>query len=92
MTKRDKSSKSTAKGDFDPSMKSLIRIMKFMSENKCEGKTSLSLGTNMNYNRLSKHIDWLEKRRLVESIVKDGRINIVLTREGRKFASAILTC
>ena len=75
--------------DFDPSMKTLLRIMKAMTKNGAEGKTQLSLDTNLNYARLVKHIVWLEKKGLVESIIEDNKINVALTTRGRKFASMI---
>jgi predicted transcriptional regulator len=75
---------------FEPSMKSLMRIMKAMTANGSEGKTQLSLDTNLNYARLTKHIAWLEKKGFVESTIEDGKINVVLTTYGRKFASTIL--
>jgi len=75
--------------DFDPSMKSLMRIMKFMTESGAEGKTQLSLHTNLNYARLAKHVVWLEKKGLVESTIEDNKINVILTKSGREFASTI---
>ena len=72
-----------------PSMKILIRIVESMIKNGSEGKTSLSLGTNLNYARLAKHIVWLEKKGLVESIIEDSKINVGLTEKGRLFASTI---
>lgn len=63
--------------------------MKTMTENGSAGKTRLSLDTNLNYSRLSKHVKWLEKKGLVESIVKDGKVKIALTRNGRTFASIL---
>ena len=74
---------------FEPSMKILIRIVESMIRNGAEGKTSLSLGTNLNYARLAKHIAWLEKKGLVESIIEDAKINVGLTQKGRIFASTI---
>ena len=70
-------------------MKVLSRIMKSMTENGSEGKTQLSLDTNVNYARLAKHIVWMEKIGLVESKIKDNKINVVLTKTGREFASII---
>jgi predicted transcriptional regulator len=75
--------------DFEPSMKSLLRITKSMTENFSEGKTQLSLDTNLNYARLAKHIAWLEKKGFVESKIEDGKINVALTIRGREFASII---
>ncbi len=74
---------------FEPSMKTLSRIMKFITENGSEGKTQLSLHTNLNYTRLAKHIVWLEKKGFVESKIEDNKINVVLTKSGREFASMI---
>jgi len=75
--------------DFEPSMKTLSRIVKTMTENGSEGKTQLSLDTNLNYARLAKHIVWLEKKGLVESKITDNKINVALTTSGRVFASTI---
>ena len=75
--------------DFDPSMKSLMRIMKAMTENGAKGKTQLSLHTNLNYARLAKHVVWLEKKGFVESAIEDNKVNVVLTKSGREFASMI---
>ena len=50
---------------FDPSMKTLIRIVKFMTENSSGGKTQLALDTKLNYARLAKHLVWMEKRALL---------------------------
>ncbi len=75
---------------FEPSMKILIRITESMLERGSEGKTSLSLGTNLNYARLAKHIVWLEKKGLVKSTIENSKINVGLTEKGRLFASTIL--
>ena len=75
--------------DFDPSMKTLSRIVKSMTENSAGGKTQLSLDTNLNYTRLAKHIVWLEKKGLVESTIDKTKINVGLTAKGRIFASTL---
>ena len=74
---------------FEPSMKTLSRILKTMINNGPEAKTSLSLDTNLNYARLAKHIVWLEKKGLVESTIDKSKINVGLTDKGRIFASTI---
>jgi len=75
--------------DFEPSMKTLSRIFKTMTDNGPEAKTSLSLDTNLNYAMLAKHIVWLEKKGLVESTIDRSKINVGLTAKGRVFASTI---
>jgi len=74
---------------FEPSMKMLSRIIKFMTEKGSEGKTQLSLDANLNYARLAKHIVWLEKKGLAKSTIEDNKINVALTTNGREFASMI---
>jgi len=74
---------------FEPSMKTLLRILKTMTEKGPGAKTSLSLETNLNYTRLAKHIVWLEKKGLVESTIDKSKINVGLTEKGRIFASTI---
>ena len=74
---------------FEPSIKTLSRILKTMVENGPEAKTSLSRYTNLNYARLAKHIVWLEKKGLVESIIDKTKINVGLTEKGRVFASTL---
>jgi predicted transcriptional regulator len=74
---------------FDPSMKTLMRIVKFMTENSSGGKTQLALDTKLNYARLAKHLVWMEKKGLVESTIDDNKINVSLTKTGRDFAKVI---
>jgi predicted transcriptional regulator len=74
---------------FEPSIKTLSRILKTMTDNGPEAKTSLSLDTNLNYARLAKHIVWLEKKGLVESTIDKSKINVGLTTKGRIFASTL---
>ena len=74
---------------FEPSMKTLLRIMKAITEHGAKGKTQLSFHTNLNYARLAKHIVWLEKKGLVESTIEGNKVNVALTTNGRKFVSMI---
>jgi predicted transcriptional regulator len=76
--------------DFEPSMKTLIRIMESIANNVSEGKTCLARDANLNYARLAKHIVWLEKKGLVESIIDDQKINIILTQKGRTFGTMLI--
>jgi predicted transcriptional regulator len=78
------------KFDFEPSMKYLLRIMKFMLENPTRGKTQLSLNTKINYVRLSDHIQWMERKGLAKSSLKDGKIIISLTGNGKVLAHTLL--
>lgn len=74
---------------FDPSMKTLMRIVKFMTEHSSRGKTQLALDTKLNYARLAKHIVWMEKKDLLESTIDDNKVNVALTKTGRDFAKVI---
>jgi predicted transcriptional regulator len=76
--------------NFEPSMKTLSRILKILAENGPEAKTTLSLGANLNYARLAKHIVWLEKKGFVKSTIKENIINFGLSEKGRIFTSMIL--
>ncbi len=78
------------KSKFQPSMKTIIRIIESVIEKGAEDKTSLSLDANLNYARLAKHIVWLEKKGLVESTIEESRINVGLTEKGKLFAKTIL--
>jgi len=75
--------------DFEPSMKTLLRILKSMIDNGPGAKTTLSVDTHLNYTRLAKHIVWLEKKGLVESTIEHSKINVGLTEKGKIFASTI---
>jgi predicted transcriptional regulator len=75
--------------DFEPSMKTLMRILKSMIDNGPEAKTTLSVDTHLNYTRLAKHIVWLEKKGLVESTIDKSKINVGLTEKGKIFASTL---
>ncbi len=74
---------------FEPSMKTLLRIMESMTNNGAEGKTCLARDTNLNYARLAKHIVWLERKGLVESIIDKSKINVGFTAKGKIFASTL---
>ena len=76
--------------NFEPSMKTLLRILDLMVNNGAEGKTCLARDTNLNYARLAKHIVWLESKGLVESVVDDQKINVILTQKGRTFSTMIV--
>jgi predicted transcriptional regulator len=75
--------------NFEPSMKTLLRILKTMEDNGPKAKSSLSLDANLNYTRLAKHIVWLEKKGLVESTIDKSKIHVGLTAKGRIFASTL---
>lgn len=75
--------------DFEPSMKTLLRILKYMLDDGPEAKTTLSVDTHLNYTRLAKHIVWLEKKGLVESTIDKSKINVGLTEKGKVFASTL---
>ncbi|MGC1425594.1 MAG: winged helix-turn-helix domain-containing protein [Nitrosotalea sp.] len=76
--------------DFEPSMKTLSRILKSITDKDPEAKTLLSVNTNLNHSRLAKHIVWLEKKGLVESTIDKSHVKVDLTKKGKEFASTLL--
>lgn len=74
---------------FDPSMKTLMRIVKFMNEHSSGGKAQLALDTKLNYARLAKHIVWMEKKDLARSVIRENNVHIALTSSGKDFAKMI---
>lgn len=74
---------------FEPSMKILARIVRVILEKNSIRKTGLSQEANIQYTRLLKHLDWLEEKHLVESVIDNGGIGIKLTNKGKEFAMLI---
>jgi len=74
---------------FEPSLKILSRVIRVILEKNSMGKTSLSQVANIQYARLLKHLEWLEKKHLIESVVESGKVNVKLTTQGREFAMLI---
>lgn len=82
--------KEKRKHNFDPSAKTLSRILKSILDKGPEVKNRLSANTKINYTRLAKHIVWMETKGLVKSTIVQSHIKINLTEKGRIFASVIL--
>jgi predicted transcriptional regulator len=76
--------------DFEPSMKTLVRILEFLTTKGPNSRTSLASDTSLHYSRLAKHIVWMEKKGLVESKINKTRICVELTEKGKEFASMFL--
>lgn len=75
--------------DFNPSLKTLTRILNSVSEQGPSTKSKLSRKTNLNYTRFASHVVWLEKKGFVESIIHESQINIRLTPTGKMFKESI---
>jgi predicted transcriptional regulator len=75
--------------DFKPSTKTLLRILKTITDKGAEAKTTLSIYTHVNYTRLAKCIVWMEKKGLVESTIDKSRIKVGLTKKGKEFVSTL---
>lgn len=75
--------------DFKPSTKTLERILKTMVDKGSETRTTLAVDSNLNYQRLEKHIVWMEAKGLVESKIDESKIKVRLTEKGREFASTL---
>ena len=72
---------------FDPSTKLLTRVLKILLKRCTMGKTVLAQKANVNYARLVKHLNWLEQKGFVKFVVENGKVNIVLTKNGKEFAA-----
>ncbi len=75
--------------DFHPNIKTSTRILHCLEDQGPIAKTKLSRKTNLNYTRLANHVGWMEKKGYVESVIRESKINIKLTAEGRLFSKSI---
>jgi len=74
------------RGDkFVPSGKLLNRMLKVLLKSTI-GRTALAGEVNINYARLLQHLKWLEQKGFVNLVIKKGKVNVVLTKTGRRFA------
>ena len=70
---------------FVPSGKLLNRVLKILLKSTI-GRTALAEKVNINYARLLQHLKWLEQKGFVKLVVEKGKVNVVLTKTGRRFA------
>jgi predicted transcriptional regulator len=75
---------------FEPSFRILKRLFAIMLTENGKNRTALAQQANLNYCRLSRHFDWLESKNLARLIVKDGRVQVILTESGVLFAVALV--
>ena len=71
------------------SLNVIRRIFLRLQENRSIKRTNLALEANVNYVRLSNHLDWLEKKNFIELVVENGKIVVRLTQGGQEFAVAL---
>lgn len=71
--------------EFVPSGKLLNRVLKILIKSTI-GRTALAEKVNVNYTRLLKHLKWLEQKGFVKMVIEKGKVNVVLTKTGRRFA------
>lgn len=74
---------------FNPTINTLCRIMKALSEQNSINRTTLSTVANVHYSRLSKCLEILQERNYIELVIKNGVVNIRLTEQGKAFASKL---
>lgn len=74
---------------FEPSMKILLRITKVLFERNSIGRTELAQMANLQYGRLTKYMEWLERRSFVEFSLENRRVLVRLTVLGREFLQKI---
>lgn len=51
---------------------------------------TLQRGTNVNHAKLTKYLNWLEERSLIQPIIEKRKIYFVLTKTGREVARILL--
>lgn len=76
--------------EFEPSMKIITKVLQVLMEKNSIQRTDLSELANLNYTRLTKHIEWFERKSFVELMVENKKMNIKLTPVGRDFAKKLL--
>jgi predicted transcriptional regulator len=74
---------------FNPTINTLCRIMKALSEQNSINRTTLSTIANVHYSRLSKCLELLQERNYIELVIQNQVVNIRLTERGREFASKL---
>ena len=73
------------------SIKLIDKVMKILLRENAIGRTGLSQASNIHYARLVDQLAWLENRNYIKFIIKDGKIAVELTPEGRQFALVLST-
>jgi len=81
----DKKEAKTYDAKFDPTIKLLLRISKTILDSESIGRTTLTLNANVNYTILTKYLEWLAERALVEFFIDDGKVKVRLTTIGIEF-------
>jgi predicted transcriptional regulator len=71
-------------------MKTITRVLQVLMEKNSVQRTDLSELANLNYVRLTKHIDWFQSKSFVELMIENKKMNIKLTPVGRDFAKKLL--
>jgi predicted transcriptional regulator len=71
-------------------MKTIARVLQVLMEKNSIQRTDLSELANLNYVRLTKHIDWFQSKSFVELMIENKKMNIKLTPVGRDFAKKLL--
>jgi predicted transcriptional regulator len=76
---------------FNPTVSTLFRVLKVLSEQNSIGRTSLCQAANIHYGRLVKCLTYLEEKSFIEQVIEEGKIRVRLTAKGKEFASALLS-
>lgn len=78
-----------SKTHFEPSMKVLSRILIIMLESRLVGKTSMSQKAYVNYPKIVEHLNWMKRKRLIETVVEEDKVKFKLTEKGMEFAKIL---
>ncbi len=75
---------------FVPSGKLLNKMLRILLKNTM-GRTALAKKINVNYMRFLQHLTWLEQKDFIKLVIEQGKVNVVLTETGKKFAKTIIS-
>lgn len=69
----------------------LQKIMRALRENNSLGKTQLAKKTNIHYSRMMKELNRLELDKFTRLEIKEGKVQVTLTKKGNALARRLLS-
>lgn len=76
--------------DFKPSPILTNKLLEVLFLEGIISKTLLCQKANIHYKKLVKHLDWLQRKKVVEYVLSNGKVAVQLTVLGRELSEKIL--